>query len=180
MNPYTRLLVEAGPLVAFFIANSRLGLIPGTVVLMVAMALAVGISWGLERRLPVMPLVGCAFVLVFGGLTVWLEDETFIKLKPTVVNLLFATVLLAGLVFRRNLLRLALGGILQLRDEGWNRLALRWAGFFLVLAGLNELAWRLFSTDTWVAFKTFGIMPLTMAFALAQTPLVLKYQIRTE
>ena len=177
MNPYLRLLIEAGPLGAFFLANAKAGIMVGTAVFMAATVVALMASWHLERRVPVMPVVGAGFVLVFGGLTLWLNDDLFIKLKPTLVNLLFATVLFVGHFMRRNLLKHVLGSVLNLTDEGWRILALRWACFFVVLAVLNEAVWRTMSTDDWVNFKVFGIMPLTLLFSMLQTPFIMRHQV---
>lgn len=177
MNQYARLLIEAGPLAAFFIANSQAGIMAGTAVFMVATTLAVLVSWHVERKIPLMPVVGAGFVLLFGGLTLWLQDDLFIKIKPTLVNLLFATVLFAAHLTRRNVLKRILGTVLSLSDEGWRTLAIRWAWFFLLLAVLNEVVWRTMSTDTWVNFKVFGIMPLTLLFSALQTPLILRHQV---
>ena len=177
MTQLVRLLIEAGPLAVFFIANSQAGIMVGTALFMVATAVALTFSWRIERRLPVMPLVGAGFVLLFGGLTLWLQDELFIKLKPTLVNLLFATVLFVAYFMRRNVLKHILGTVLNLREEGWRSLGIRWAFFFVVLAILNEVVWRTQTTDTWVNFKVFGIMPLTLLFSALQTPLILRNQI---
>ena len=127
-----------------------------------------------------MPLVSGIVVLVFGGLTLSLQDEVFIKLKPTIVNALFGLVLLGGLYFRKPLLAIVLDSMFTLTDEGWRKLTLRWALFFFVLAGLNEIVWRTQTTDFWVSFKVFGIMPLTIVFALAQTPLLMRYEVKAE
>jgi len=180
MNPYVRLLTEAGPLAAFFFTNAQAGIMTGTAVFMVATLVALGVSWHFERRLPVMPLVGAGFVLLFGGLTLWLNDDLFIKLKPTLVNLLFATVLFAAHFARRNVMKHLLGTVLALTDEGWRTLALRWAWFFLLLAALNEAVWRTMTTDAWVNFKVFGILPLTLLFSALQTPLILRHQVTDE
>lgn len=177
MTPLLKLLVEAGPLAVFFFANARAGIMAGTAAFMVAIVVSLLVSWRFERRLPVMPLVGCFFVVLFGGLTLWLDDELFIKLKPTVVNLLFAAVLFAGLALRRNLMKPLLGSVLSLDEAGWRILSIRWACFFVVLAGLNEIVWRGFSTDAWVNFKVFGILPLTLAFSAFQMPLIMRHQL---
>jgi len=177
MTQNQRLLLEFGPLLAFFTANWTAGIMAGTAVFMIAVAIALVVSWRLERKVPVMPVVGCFFVMVFGGLTLWQEDEIFIKVKPTVVNLLFAAALFAGMVLRRNLLRLAFGGVFELTEEGWRILTLRWAVFFLVLAALNEVVWRSLSTDAWVNFKVFGILPLTLLFSAAQIPVLMRHQL---
>lgn len=176
MNQWLRLALEAGPLAVFFFTNGRYGIMVGTAAFMAATTVSVALSYALERRLPVMPLVGCFFVLLFGGLTLWLDDELFIKLKPTVVNLLFATALFVGMALRRNLLKVVLGAVMELREEGWRILTVRWAWFFVLLAGLNEVVWRTMSTDAWVNFKVFGIMPLTLLFSMAQIPVILRHQ----
>ena len=180
VNQYTRLLIEAGPLAVFFVTNSQAGIMAGTGAFMAATAVAVLLSWHFERKLPIMPLVGCFFVLLFGGLTLWLEDDLFIKLKPTVVNLLFATVLFTSLALRRNVMKPLLGTVLSLTETGWRILTVRWACFFVVLAVLNEIVWRTMPTDAWVNFKVFGIMPLTLVFSALQMPVILKHQIPEE
>ena len=152
------------------------GLFEATGAFMVATFVSLIAGWFLERRLPTLPLVSGFFVLVFGGLTLILADETFIKLKPTLVNSLFAVILLGGLVLKRPLLKPLFGSAFQLGDEGWHTLTLRWGVFFVVLAILNEVVWRNFSTDFWVAFKLFGVLPLTVLFAGSQTPLILRQQ----
>ena len=171
-----RLAIEAGPLLIFFVTNNLYGLMVGTGCFMVATLASLLISLKVEKRLPIMPLVGCLFVLAFGGLTLALDDELFIKIKPTVVNLLFAAALIGGQLAGRNFLNLITGGMLHLTERGWQVLTWRWAAFFVVLAVLNEIVWRTVSTDTWVSFKVFGILPLTLVFAAAQTPLILRHQ----
>ena len=167
--------LELGPLVLFFVANGRWGIYWGTGVFIVATAIALPCYRWLEKRWPVMPLVGGFFVLVFGGLTIWLQDDTFIKLKPTIVNVLFGGVLLGGLFFGKSLLGYVFHAAFRLTDEGWRKLTLRWGVFFLVLAALNEIVWRGFSTDFWVAFKVWGIMPLTILFTMSQMPLIMRH-----
>jgi len=171
-----KLVVELGPLIVFFIANSRFGIFAGTGAFMVATVVALAASQALLGRIATMPLVTGVFVLVFGGLTLWLQDDHFIKIKPTIVNGLFAAILIAGLVSGRLFLKIVFGDVMHLSEEGWRILTLRWAIFFVVLAILNEVMWRFFSTDTWVAFKVFGIMPITFLFALAQIGLIKKYE----
>ncbi|NYZ16319.1 septation protein A [Azospirillum sp. RWY-5-1] len=177
MNPLARLIIEAGPLAAFFIANSQAGIMTGTAVFMAATTVSVLVSWHVERKVPVMPVVGAGFVMLFGGLTLWLNDDLFIKLKPTLVNLLFATVLFTAHILRRNVLKHLLGAVMALTEEGWRILGIRWAWFFVVLAVLNEVVWRSMTTDAWVNFKVFGIMPLTLLFSALQTPTILRHQI---
>ncbi|MGK9170624.1 septation protein A [Inquilinus limosus] len=176
--PFLRLALEAGPLLLFFIANQTAGIMPATAVFMVATVVAVVLSIRLERRWPIMPMVGCVFVLVFGGLTLWLADDLFIKLKPTVVNLLFAAILFTGIATGRNFLKLMMGTVFELTDQGWRILTWRWAVFFVVLAVINEIVWRSFSTEFWAGFKLFGILPLTLAFAMAQMPVLLRHQVK--
>lgn len=167
--------VEMGPLVVFFLANSRLGIFWGTGAFMLATLAALVVSRAMLGRVPTMPMISGFFVLVFGGLTLWLQDDLFIKMKPTILNSLFAVILLTGVAFERLFLKVVFGDVMHLTDEGWRKLTIRWALFFLFLAGVNELIWRNFSTDTWVSFKVFGIMPLTFVFALAQIGLLKKY-----
>jgi len=178
LNPFLKLALEMGPLVVFFLANQKAGIFAATGLFMAAVLVSLVVSYALTRHLPVMPMVTAVVVLVFGGLTLWFHDELFIKIKPTIVNSLFGTVLLGGLWFGRPLLPLVLDTVFQLTDEGWRKLTFRWGVFFFVLAAINEVVWRTQTLDTWVNFKVFGIMPLTVAFALAQTPLILKHEVK--
>ena len=168
-------LLEIGPLVLFFIANGRWDIFVGTAVFMVATAIAVPCYRWLEGRWPVMPLVGGFFILVFGGLTIWLQDETFIKMKPTIVNCLFGAILLGGLAFGRSLLKPIFGAAFRLNDTGWRVLTARWCAFFFLLAVVNEVFWRGFSTETWIASKMFVSFPLTLVFAFLQVPLLKRH-----
>ena len=168
--------LELGPLVLFFAANSKWGIFIGTGVFIVATVIALPLYRWMEGRWPVMPMVGGFFVLVFGGLTIWLQDETFIKLKPTIVNCLFGVILGGGLLlFDRPLLKPIFGTAFQLTEEGWRKLTLRWCLFFFVLAAVNEVMWRGFSTDTWIASKMFLSFPLTLVFAFLQVPLLKRH-----
>jgi intracellular septation protein len=171
-----KLAVEIGPLAVFFIVNARAGIFWGTGVFMAATIASLIASRILFGRIPVMPLVSGVCVMVFGGLTLWLQDDHFIKIKPTIVNSLFAGALFIGLFAGQSLLRIVFGEVFRLTDEGWRKLTLRWAFFFAFLAVLNEIMWRSFSTDTWVSFKVFAVMPLTMAFAVAQVGLLRQYE----
>jgi intracellular septation protein len=175
-----KLAVEVGPLVVFFAVNARAGIFWGTGVFMAATIVSLIASRMLFGRIPVMPLVSGVCVMVFGGLTLWLQDDHFIKLKPTIVNALFAGALFIGLFAGQSLLRVVFGEVFRLTEEGWRKLTLRWAFFFAFLAVLNEIVWRSFSTDVWVSFKVFAIMPLTMAFAVAQIGLLRQYELPTE
>lgn len=186
LNPLAKLALELGPLVLFFFANAysdRFFGIPAdrrifvaTGLFVAATLIALAIHYVLVRKLPIMPLVSAVVVVVFGGLTILLNDETFIKLKPTIVNTLFGVLLLGGLAFGKPLLKVVMDSMFELTDEGWRKLTLRWAIFFFVLAALNEVVWRTQTTDVWVNFKVFAIMPLTVVFALAQTPLLMRYE----
>ena len=195
VNPFLKFVLELGPLGVFFFANARgewlaeklpalagLGgpLFIATALFMVAMLISLAVSLVLTRRLPIMPLVTGIVVLIFGGLTLWLQDETFIKMKPTIVNTLFGSALLGGLLFGKSLLGYVFDSVFKLTDEGWRKLTFRWGLFFFVLAVLNEIVWRNFSTDMWVNFKVFGIMPLTFLFTMTQLPLINRTQIETE
>ena len=171
-----KLVVEMGPLVVFFVANSQAGIIVGTAWFMAATAIALTASKFILGRIPLMPLISGVFILVFGGLTLYLQDSTFIRLKPTIVNLLFSAILFGGLVFGQSLLKYVFGEAFSLTEEGWRILTIRWALFFLFLAGLNEVVWRNFSEDFWVSFKLWGLMPITMVFAMSQVGLLQRYE----
>jgi intracellular septation protein len=192
VNPLLKLALELGPLLVFFFANTRgewlieklpaLGVFGGpifvaTALFMIATAASLAVSWLLTRTLPIMPLVSGAVVFVFGALTLYLHDDIFIKMKPTIVNTLFGAVLLGGLVFGKALLGYVFDSAFHLDAQGWRTLTLRWGLFFLLLAVLNELVWRNFSTDTWVAFKVWGIMPITLVFTFSQMPLIMRHSL---
>ena len=176
-NGAVKSVTEYGPLIVFFGAYVFSDLIAATAALMVATAAALALSYAVDRRVPLMPLITAGVVGVFGGLTLWLNDETFIKLKPTIVQAMISAVLLGGLAFGRSLLKPVLGAAWQMNDEGWRLLTFRFGMFFAAMALLNELVWRTQSTDFWVSFKVFGIMGLTFAFILTQLPLLNRYRI---
>jgi intracellular septation protein len=177
VNPLLKLALEVGPLAIFFLMNGKFGIFYATAAFMVATAVSLLTSRIFLKRIPILALVTGIFVMVFGFLTIYLQDDTFIKIKPTIVNTLFAVILAAGLYFRRPVLKLALGEVLKLQEEGWRVLTLRWMGFFIFLAILNEAIWRNFSTDTWVSFKSFGVMPLTFLFMMSQITLIMRHQV---
>jgi intracellular septation protein len=175
-----KLALELGPLVLFFVANARWGIFAGTAIFMVAVLVALAVSYALTRRLPIMAIVSGVIVTVFGSLTLVLHDETFIKVKPTIIYALFGATLTLGLLFRKPLLELVFDSVFNLTDEGWRKLTVRWAVFFLAMAMLNEIVWRNFSTDVWVSFKLFGAVPLTFVFAALQYPLLMKHDASSE
>lgn len=170
-----KLLIELGPLLIFFGVNAAYGIFAGTGAFMIATVVSLGLAWWLYQKIAVMPLVSAVIVLAFGGLTIYLQDETFIKLKPTIVYTMFAVLLIGGLATQKPVLALLFGPVFNLTDEGWRKLTLRWAVFFVLMAILNEFVWRNFPTDTWVSFKAFGFLPITFLFAMAQVPLMQRY-----
>ena len=177
LNPLLKILLDLGPLVLFFFANSRYGIFAATATFMVAVLAALAVSYAMTRYLPIMPVVTAIAVVVFGGLTLILHDATFIKVKPTIIYALFGAVLLGGLFFNKPLLGVVFDSLFQLTEEGWRKLTWRWAIYFFVLAVLNEIVWRNFSTNVWVDFKVFGVTPLTFVFAALQTPLLKRYTV---
>jgi intracellular septation protein len=170
-----KLIIEIGPLLVFFGVNAAYGIFAGTGAFMAATVLSLSYAWWRYRKVPVMPLASAVIVLAFGGLTLYLQDDTFIKLKPTIVYTMFAVLLSGGLLTRKPVLELLFGPVFNLTEEGWRKLTLRWAVFFVAMAVLNELVWRNFSTDTWVSFKAFGFLPITLLFAMAQVPLMQRH-----
>ncbi|MFL6797148.1 MAG: septation protein A [Xanthobacteraceae bacterium] len=201
LDPGLKLALDLGPLLLFFAANTRpqlfapllapllgpelvsgehAGIFTATAVFMVAVLATLAVGYALTRHLPLMPLVTAVIVVVFGGLTLALQNETFIKLKPTIIYLLFGGVLLGGLAFGKSLLGVLFDTVFHLQEEGWRKLTLRWALFFLVLALLNEIVRATQTTDTWVTFKVFGVLPLTLLFAALQYPLLTKYAENSE
>jgi intracellular septation protein len=177
LNPLVKLALDIGPLVLFFVANARLGIYAATGVFMIAVLGALAVSYAMTRHLPLMPVISAVIVLVFGGLTLVLHDDTFIKIKPTLIYVLFGATLVFGLLTRRPLLEMVFDSVFHLTDEGWRKLTVRWAVFFFVLAVLNEAIWRTQTTDFWVSFKLFGFIPLTFAFGALQYPLLTKYAV---
>jgi intracellular septation protein len=175
LNPTLKLVLDLGPLLVFFAANSRFGIFAATGAFMAAIVLALAVAYALTRHLPIMPMVTAVVVLVFGTLTLVLHDELFIKVKPTIIYVLFGGVLLVGLAFGKSLLGVVFDSVFHLTDEGWRKLTWRWALFFLALAVLNEIVWRTQTTNIWVSFKVFGVVPLTFVFAALQYPLLTKY-----
>lgn len=191
-NALLKMALELGPLIVFFFANSRgkqlavifpelekLGgpIFIATGLFMAATATSLLVSWVLLRKLPIMPLVSGIVVFVFGALTLWLQDETFIKIKPTIINTLFGLILLGGIFFGKSLLNYVFASAFSLDDAGWHKLTVRWGLFFLALAVLNEIVWRNSTTDFWVAFKVWGMMPITFLFTMTQLPLLMRHSL---
>ena len=177
MKSLYKLLIDIGPLEVFFIFYTRSGLQASILPFMLATVIAVLFSYILEKKIPIMPTVGAGIVLLFGGLTIYFDNDVFFKMKPTIINLLFAVILYGGILINKPLLKYLLGAALKLEEEGWKILTQRWIGFFIALAIVNEVVWRTQSTDIWVNFKVFGILPITFIFTMTQFPLIKKYQI---
>ncbi len=180
LDPRLKFALELGPLALFFLAYWKFGIFAATGVMVVAALLSLAVSWARLGRLPIMPLVTAVIVVIFGGLTWYFNNAVFIKMKPTVLYALFSAALFFGLAFRRPILQVMFDGALHLTPEGWRILTWRWAFFFLALAALNEAVWRNVSESAWVTFKSFGFMPLTLIFALAQTPVIVKHETKDE
>ncbi len=164
-----------GPFLPAAVSGEKAGIFVATAVFMVAILVSLAVSYALTRHLPMMAMVTAVIVVVFGSLTLVLHDDTFIKMKPTIIYVLFGAILLGGLFFNKPLLAIVFDSVFDLTDEGWRKLTLRWAIFFLALAVLNEIVWRTQTTDFWVSFKVFGVLPLTFIFAALQYPLLQKY-----
>lgn len=192
ISPLTKLALEMGPLAVFYVSNFKgkwlinnisifsyfdKPIFPATALFIVAIITALIVSFYLTRKLPIMPLVSTIFVVVFGSLTLWFKDDTFIKMKPTIVNAIFGTILLGGLYFKKPLLGYIFDASFQLTPIGWYKLTFRWGMFFLFLAILNEIIWRCFSTDFWTNFKVFIVSPITLIFFTMQIPLILRTRI---
>lgn len=171
---------EYGPLAVFLLTYWKWDLLTATGWLMGATVIALGIYYKFSRRIPMMPLVTAVVVGIFGGLTLWLQDETFIKMKPTIVEGIFSAVLFGGLAFKRPLLKPLMGHAWPMEDRGWHLLSFRFALFFAAMAVLNEIVWRNYPTDVWVTFKVFGLMGLTLIFAVTQAPLMKRFALPLE
>ena len=176
-HPLFKLATELGPLLVFFFVNARFNLFAATGAFMVAVVAAIAASYVVTRHVPIMAIVTAVVVLVFGTLTLVLQDETFIKMKPTIIYALFASVLGGGLLFGRSFIAIMFDQVFNLTPQGWRILTLRWALWFAAMAVLNEAIWRTQSTDFWVTFKVFGMVPLTMLFAFTQMPLIKRHSV---
>ena len=177
MKSVYKILIDIGPLAVFFFFYTRVGLQASILPFMIATVIAVLFSYILEKKIPIMPTFGAGIVLIFGGMTIYFDNEVFFKMKPTIINILFAIVLFGGIILKKPLLKYLLGSALKLKDDGWSILTKRWIIFFIALAILNEIIWRTQSTDIWVNFKVFAILPITFIFTITQFPLIKKYQV---
>ena len=200
LNPIVKFALELGPLALFFIANGKpslfdwlvgpilpvglptdkVGMLTSTAVLMIAVLVTVSLSWAATRRMPIVPVVTAVMVLIFGTLTLWLKDKTFIEIKLTVVYCLLGGALLGSMAFGKLLLPLVFDLALHLDEAGWRKLTLRWGVFFFALAGLNEILRHYLTWDQWVTFKSFGVLPLTLLFAVAQTRLIIRHETKND
>ncbi|MBL4720939.1 MAG: septation protein A [Alphaproteobacteria bacterium] len=169
--------IDYGPLLVFFVAYSFSGLWVATGALMATTVVAIAVSYWAERRVPMVLVATAVVVLVFGGLTFYFDDDRFIKMKPTIIQALFAVVLLGGLAVGKPLLKPVMSAAWELTDRGWTLLSLRFGLFFAVMAVLNEIVWRTQSTDFWVNYKVFGAIVLTLIFTMAQMPLITRHQV---
>ena len=174
--------VDYGPIIVFFVVyllssngKDNQQLLSATAAIMIATMIALIISLIVAKRVPMVPLITAGIVGVFGGLTLCFKEDTFIKMKPTIVEALFSLILFGGLIFKHSLLKFLLGSAWKMDDQGWHKLTLRFAFFFASMSILNEIVWRTQSTDFWVNFKVFGLMALTLIFAVTQAPLIQKH-----
>ncbi|MEC7207455.1 MAG: inner membrane-spanning protein YciB [Pseudomonadota bacterium] len=172
-----RWLIEYGPLILFFIVNYATGILWATAALVLATVIALCVSWLLDRHIPMMTLLGGIAVTFFGGLTWVLDDPFYIKIKPTVISLLIAVILIGGQLIGRNPLKAMLGAKLQLSDTGWRQVTWMWAAMFATSAGANEIAWRVLSDDGWVTFKLFGLTGISVLFAMLTVPIMSRHSL---
>ena len=180
LHPGVKFALELGPLALFFVSYWLFGIFAATGVMIASALVTLGVSYAMLRRVPIMPLVTAVIVTIFGSLTLLYHDETLIKIKPTVLYLLFAAALFTGIALKKPMLKVMFDGALHLTEEGWRKLTWRWAIFFLFLAVLNEVVWRTQTTEHWVTFKSFGFLPLTVLFAVAQAPLMMRHEAKTQ
>ena len=178
MHPLLKFALDLGPLVVFFAGYYAFGIIPATGVFMAATLAAAAASYALIRKISPLMIFSAIVVMVFGGLTLWLKDETFIKLKPTIYYVMVSGILFGGLAFGRLVIKDVMDMAMHLTDEGWRKFTVRIGLFFLCMAGLNEFVWRNFSTDTWLWMKVWGFIPLSFLFFAAQMPLLMRYEIK--
>ena len=177
---FLKFITDFGPLLIFFTIYYKSGnnLSAAIPPLIISTLIAVVIMYFVEKKIPYVPLIGAVVISLFGGLTLYFNNPIFIYMKPTIVNLIFAAILLiSNLHFNKNYLKLFLQTAFQLNDEGWKKLNFRWAYFFIFLAILNEIVWRTQPETTWVNFKVWGMLPITIIFTAMQLPLINKYKL---
>jgi len=180
MSPMLKLGIDLGPLILFFIADELYDIFVATGVLLVSLVFSFGVSWAMARKIPILPSVSLVFVLIFGGLTLFLGDEEFIKIEVTLTNALCGVALLLGLVWKQSLLRMVFGQMLDVDDEGWAKLTVRLGLFLIAIAILNEIVRYSVSTDMWVAFRVYGILGLNAVFLATQIPIMKRHLIEDE
>lgn len=175
MQRYVRLFVDWGPIVLFFTAYKVAGIYAATATLIAAAIAAVIIGYISERRLAPVPLFTAVVVGTLGGLTLYFKDDTFIKMKPTIVYIFLGGALIGSECIGRPVAKPLLGAAVRLQENAWRILAYRFGAFFFIMACLNEIVWRSFSRDVWVNYHTFGAMALTFIFAASQTPFMMRH-----
>ena len=178
MNKFLKIISDFGPLLIFFIFYKKYGMIEAILPLIVATVISIIIMYCFEKKISPMPIIGAVLVSVFGGLTIYFDNKVFFYMKPTIINMLFALILIYGKFFlKKSLLQLLLENSIKLKDEGWKILTDRWIYFFVFLAFLNEMVWRTQSEEMWVQFKVFGILPITFVFTIFQIRIIEKFRI---
>ena len=178
MNKFLKIISDFGPLLIFFIFYKKYGMIEAILPLIIATVISIIIMYCFEKKISPMPIIGAVLVSVFGGLTIYFDNKVFFYMKPTIINILFALILMYGKFFlKKSLLQLLLENSIKLKDEGWKILTDRWIYFFIFLAFLNEMVWRTQSEEIWVQFKVFGILPITFVFTIFQIKIIEKFRI---
>ena len=178
MNKFLKIISDFGPLLIFFIFYKKYGMIQAILPLIIATVISIIIMYCFEKKISPMPIIGAVLVSVFGGLTIYFDNKVFFYMKPTIINILFALILMYGKFFlKKSLLQLLLENSIKLKDEGWKILTDRWIYFFIFLAFLNEMVWRTQSEEIWVQFKVFGILPITFVFTIFQIRIIEKFRI---
>ncbi len=175
-----RAYLEYGPLILFFATNYFKGIIWGTAVLVISTLISLSVSWILDKKIPMLAFFGCCAVVFFGGLTLFFNDDFFIKIKPTIMCLLLSLILIVGIFTKRNLLKYMLSSQLSLNEKGWKQITIIWSLMFLVSGISNEIAWRNLTTDSWVTFKVFGLTGISIFFAILSIPVMTKNSIKKD
>ena len=176
---FIKFATDFGPLLVFFIIyyKNDKDLVSAIPALIIATLIAICVIYVLEKRIPILPLMGAILVCLFGGLTIFFDNPIFIYLKPTIINLIFAFALFFGkVVLNKNFLKKLFESSIKLEEAGWDKLIIRWIGFFIFLAILNEAVWRTQTEEFWINFKVWGILPITFIFTAFQLPLIQKYK----